>query len=197
MNLENIYHWYTASGALVVELPPETDLQSLMKGLSSLGGLVCFDSSSAAADGFSYAVAAEQPNGDCFLDRFSFVAADPIERFIVPSGNELGDAEPLREVLRQMKRRMAGFSYQTIPGLPPFQGGLAGMLSFAAGLALLGVESKKGQHSEIPLVQFGIYDVVFAFDHKQRKVWCISQGVPGNTPEERRSRSRERFEKHA
>ena len=197
MNLENIYHWYTASGALVVELPPETDLQILVKGLSSLGGLVCFDSSSAAADGFSYAVAAEQPNGDCFLDRFSFVAADPIERFIVPSGNELGDAEPIREVLRQMKRRMAGFSYQTIPGLPPFQGGLAGMLSFAAGLALLGVESKKGQHSEIPLVQFGIYDVVFAFDHKQRKVWCISQGVPGNTPEERRSRSRERFDKHA
>ena len=129
---------------MVVELPPETDLQILVKGLSSLGGLVCFDSSSAAADGFSYAVDAEQPNGARFLDRFSFVAADPIERFIVPSGNELGDAEPIREVLGQMKRRMAGFSYQTIPGLPPFQGGLAGMLSFAAGLALLGVESRKG-----------------------------------------------------
>ena len=109
MQLENIYHWYTASGALVVELPPETDLQILVKGLSSLGGLVCFDSSSAAADGFSYAVDAEQPNGACFLDRFSFVAADPIETFIVPSGNELGDAEPIREVLGQMKRRMSWF----------------------------------------------------------------------------------------
>ena len=65
MQLENIYHWYTASGALVVELPPETDLQILVKGLSSLGGLVCFDSSSAAADGFSYAADAEQPNGAC------------------------------------------------------------------------------------------------------------------------------------
>ena len=196
MKLENIYHWYTASGALVAELPPETELERLMHGLAPLGGLVCFDSSSAASDGLAYGVNTKQAEGDLSLDRFSFVAADPIESFVVPGCADPDDAESIRKVLRQMKSRMAGFSCQTIPGLPPFQGGLAGMLSFDAGLALLGVEYEKSNHSETPLVQFGIYDVVFAFDHKQGKVWAISQGVPSHTPAERRSQSRERFEKH-
>ncbi len=196
MKLEDIYHWYTASGALVAELSPETELVSLMEGLASLGGLVCFDSSSAASGSLAYGVDSEQADRDQSLDRFSFVAADPIESFVVPSGAEPNDTESIREVLRLMKSRLADLSCQTIPGLPPFQGGLAGMLSFDAGLALLGIDHKKGHQSETPLVQVGIYDVVFAFDHKQRKVWCISQGVPGNTPAKRRIRSRERFEKH-
>ncbi len=196
MKLENIYHWYTASGALVAELPPEAGLESLMKGLASLGGLVCFDSSSAAHGHLGSGAEGEQIEGDYSLDRFSFVAADPIESFVVPSCAKPEDAESIREIVRTMKSRLASFSCQTIPGLPPFQGGLAGMLSFDAGLALLGVEYKKGMRSEIPLVQFGLYDVVFAFDHKLRKVWAISQGVPCSTPAERRSRSRERLEKH-
>ncbi len=196
MKLEDIYHWYTASGALVANLSPETELVSLMEGLASLGGLVCFDSSSAASGGLAYGVDPEQAVGEQSLDRFSFVAADPIESFVVPSGAEQDDAESIQEVLQHMKSRLADLSCQTIPGLPPFQGGLAGMLSFDAGLALLGVEQTEGHHSETPLMQFGIYDVVFAFDHKQRKVWAISQGVPGNTPAERRTRGRERFEKH-
>ena len=197
MKLEDIYHWYTASGALVAELSPETELVSLMEGLASLGGLVCFDSSSAASGSLACGVDPEQADGEQSLDRFSFVAADPIESFVVPSCAEPDDAESIQEVLQHMKSRLADLSCQTIPGLPPFQGGLAGMLSFDAGLALLGVEQTEGHHSETPLMQFGIYDVVFAFDHKQRKVWAISQGVPGNTPAERRTRSRERFEKHA
>ncbi len=196
MNLKDIYHWYTASGALVAELSPETEFESVMQGLASLGGLVCFDSSSAASGSLAYGLNAEQADSDQALDRFSFVAADPIESFVVPSGAEQDDAELIREVLRQMKSRIADLSCQTIPGLPPFQGGLAGMLSFDAGLALLGVDYEKGHHSATPLMQFGIYDVVFAFDHKQRKVWAISQGVPENTPVKRRTRSRERFEKH-
>ena len=84
MKLENIYHWYTASGALVAELPPETELERLMHGLAPLGGLVCFDSSSAASDGLAYGVNTKQAEGDLSLDRFSFVAADPIESFVVP-----------------------------------------------------------------------------------------------------------------
>ena len=45
MNLEKIYHWYTASGALVAELSPEINVENLMQALAPLGGLVCFDSS--------------------------------------------------------------------------------------------------------------------------------------------------------
>ena len=146
MKLEDIYHWYTASGALVAELSPETEFESVMQGLASLGGLVCFDSSSAASGSLAYGVNAEQADSEQDLDRFSFVAADPIESFVVPSGAEPDDAESIREVLRQINSRLADLSCQTIPGLPPFQGGLAGMLSFDAGLALLGVDHEKGHH---------------------------------------------------
>ena len=196
MKLENTYHWYTASGALVAELSPETGVESLMQGLASLGGLVCFDSSSAAPGRPGSGADCELKDGDYSLDRFSFVAADPIESFVVPDCADPDDAGSIREIVHKMKNRLSGFSCQTIPGLPPFQGGLAGMLSFDAGLALLGIGYKTGKKSEIPLVQFGMYDVVFAFDHKLRKVWAISQGVPCSTPAERRSRSRERLEKH-
>ena len=55
MKLEKIYHWYTASGALVAELSPETNLEDLMQALAPLGGLVCFDSSSAVVAGPSRA----------------------------------------------------------------------------------------------------------------------------------------------
>ena len=115
MKLENIYHWYTASGALVAELPPETELERLMHGLAPLGGLVCFDSSSAASDGPAYGVNTKQAEGDGSLDRFSFVAADPIEKFVATASTDPDDAESIREIVRKMKSRLAGFSCQTIP----------------------------------------------------------------------------------
>ena len=133
MKLEDVYHWYTASGALVAELPPETELESLMHGIAPFGGLVCFDSSSAVSDGPAYGVKTRQAEGDGSLDRFSFVAADPIEKFVVPDCADPDDAESIREIVRKMKSRLAEFSCQTIPGLPPCQGGLAGTLSFDAG----------------------------------------------------------------
>ena len=196
MKLEKIYHWYTASGALVAELSPETSLENLMQALAPLGGLVCFDSSSAAVAGPSYDASAGSSGGSPSLDRYSFVAADPIATFVVPDGTGSTETKAIRHVLAEADSQLAKFSCQTIPGLPPFQGGLAGMISFDAGLSLLGIDFEKRHGCEVPLLQFGIYDVVFAFDHKQNKVWAISQGVPGKTPADRRARSCDRLEKH-
>ena len=203
MKLEKIYHWYTASGALVAELSPETNLENLMQALAPLGGLVCFDSSSAAVTGPSYDASGgssggspSSSGGSPSLDRYSFVAADPIVTFVVPDGNGGTETKTIQDVLVEADSQLTDFSCQTIPGLPPFQGGLAGMISFDAGLSLLGIEVERGRGSDTPLLQFGMYDVVFAFDHKQNKVWAISQGVPGRTPSDRRACSRDRLEKH-
>ncbi len=196
MKLEKIYHWYTASGALVAELSPETSLENLMQALAPLGGLVCFDSSSAAVAGPSYDASGGSSGGSPSLDRYSFVAADPIATFVVPDGTGSTETKAIRHVLAEADSQLAKFSCQTIPGLPPFQGGLAGMISFDAGLSLLGIDFEKRHGCEVPLLQFGIYDVVFAFDHKQNKVWAISQGVHGKTPADRRARSCDRLEKH-
>jgi para-aminobenzoate synthetase component 1 len=175
MNLEKIYHWYTASGALVAELSPETNLENLMQALAPLGGLVCFDSSSATVTGPSYDASTGSSGKSPSLDRYSFVAADPIVTFVVPDGTGSTKTKTIQHVLEEADSQLANFSCQTIPGLPPFQGGLAGMISFDAGLSLLGIEFERKRGSDVPLLQFGMYDVVFAFDHKQNKVWAFSR----------------------
>mgnify|MGYP001089486957 CR=1 FL=1 len=52
------------------------------------------------------------------LGRFSFLAADPFDYFEIAAGE--GDA------LATAERRLAGWTAETVPELPPFQGGAAG-----------------------------------------------------------------------
>ena len=115
------------------------------------------------------------------MGRYSFVTADPFEYFETPVSGQSDD--PLAEI----ECRLSEFKCAPIAGLPPFQGGAAGLLSYDFARRLERVPAARHDEFEIPALAMGLYDVVVAFDHFADRAWIISQGFP-----ERESRSRRR-----
>ena len=178
--------WFTPSGAVVAELAPGIDAPQVFARLAGAARLVFFDS--ALVD----ATAATEPATAPRLGRHSFVAADPIHSIVVEPGPEA--APRIAAALDAVRGLLADLATATVPGLPPFQGGVAGLVSYECGLARLGVAAASPPAAGVPLVALSVYDVVFAFDHDAGRGWVISQGVPAKGPTARRARATERLE---
>jgi para-aminobenzoate synthetase component 1 len=128
------------------------------------------------------------------LGRWSFVAADPIHSLVVhPAGDLSGTIAAVAEAFAGVRGLLADLATPTIPGLPPFQGGLAGLISYDCGLAALGLPSPPDAAPAVPLLALHLYDVVFAYDHDCERGWFISQGIPARGPEQRRERAAARL----
>lgn len=192
MKLAALRHWYTASGGLVAELPDGLTAGDLFTAFRPLAGLLYLDSSSAGDAEPPPHATADATAAVPQLDRFSFVAADPVFSLALPPGPV--DGGQVRGLLAEAQRLLADCHCPTIPALPPFQGGLAGLLSFDAGLAHLGLPPAGTRQPGASPLHLGVYDVVFAFDHQRRRAWAISQGVPAREPSARRRRAAERLE---
>ena len=178
--------WYTASGAVVAELSPDVDAPSIFRRLAGGPHLAFFDS--AATD----AATAEGESDLPRLGRYSFVAVDPIHSVAVPPGDDA--TAGLRDAFTTLRGLLADLACATIPALPPFQGGIAGLVSYECGLARLGIAPVRPPAFGVPLVSLHVYDVVFAFDHDLGRGWVISQGVPAKGPVARRARAAERLD---
>ncbi len=170
--------WFTASGALVAELTTGDDLIDLLRRSARWPGTLFLDS---ATGSFPRASVMETDPAAGLLDRYSFLAVDPFEWLVID--REKNDAAAIVE------NAIAAHRSPTIPGLPPFQGGVAGLLAYDFGLISVGVNPPKDHIASIPLVVLGSYDVVFAVDHVRGRGWMISQGLPALGPVERRRRA--------
>lgn len=126
---------------------------------------------------------------DPVLGRYSFVAADPFDYFEHPV--EHADS------LAELARRVARFPANTVAGLPPFQGGAAGLLSYDLGRQLEAIPPPAFDEFRIPAVAMGFYDVVLAIDHVERRAWIISQGFPETEPARRLRRAAARLREFA
>jgi para-aminobenzoate synthetase component 1 len=104
------------------------------------------------------------------LGRYSFVTADPFA-FIQVSAGARGGFGPLA-------RPLAEFRCETVPGLPPFQGGAAGLFSYELGRQLERLPPPRLDEFETPALAIGLYDVVVGFDHLEDRAWIVSQGWP-------------------
>ncbi len=119
------------------------------------------------------------------LGRYSFVAADPFEYFEIAADGSDG--------LRELGRRMAQFPAETLLGLPPFQGGAAGLFGYDLGRSLEKLPGARIDEFQVPALAVGFYDVVVAFDHVERRAWIISQGFPLKDPVGRQRRAEQRL----
>lgn len=161
----------TASPALPLVEPLPDDL-SAVEAFQRLAGaphVVFFDSAAF----------------DARLGRYSFVTADPfvwIER-------TADDADPLSEVKRLAER----FTATAVPGLPPFQGGVAGLFGYDLGRTLEPVPAPRYDDLPTPALAVGAYDTVLAFDHVERRGWIVSQGFPEVDPAARSERAAARI----
>jgi len=120
------------------------------------------------------------------LGRYSFLAADPFDLLTLPVG--------AKEPFQQVAAKLDGFKAASLPDLPPFQGGAAGLFSYDLSRSLEKIPPPRFDEFHTPALVVGLYDVVLAFDHAQRRAWIISQGFPETDPSCRERRARERLD---
>lgn len=110
------------------------------------------------------------------LGRYSFLAADPIATFNVERAAYSSD--PFASVRTMIARLNDQFQLERLPDLPPFQGGVAGMLSYELGRCWERISRSGKDEFDLPDAWFGIYDWVIAWDHQQDQAWVIAHGLP-------------------
>jgi para-aminobenzoate synthetase component 1 len=117
------------------------------------------------------------------LSRFSFLSADPcgVVRSkgkvvqVLEAGSWRPAAGDALEVARGWLREMRS---ETQPGLPPFQGGVAGYIGYDYGAVLERVPPTRYDDLALPDVVLGRYDWVIAWDHQAGAAWLISRSGP-------------------
>lgn len=128
----------------------------------------------------------ESASIDHHLGRYSFLAIDPFDVVKVP--------RPKKDALAQLAIALDRYATPTIPDLPPFQGGAAGVLSFELGKCFERLPTARHDEFGIPLVVLGLYDVVLAWDHRTKKAWIVSQGLPEREEAARSDRAQRRMQ---
>jgi para-aminobenzoate synthetase component 1 len=127
--------------------------------------------------------------------RYSYVTADPvivIRGFGARSEISLphtGDNEwaPIDgHALSAAREVIRPFLDDPVPGVPPFQGGLAGYLGYEFAGALERVPPPRQRDRSLPDAVLALYDWVIAWDHDTADAWIISTGVPAPGREGRR-----------
>jgi para-aminobenzoate synthetase component 1 len=110
---------------------------------------------------------------------FSFLMADPIQRWVLPRA-DFG-VDPFPDLVQAWKNHLV----PTIPDLPPFQGGIAGLLGYELGRCWERIPPAKYDEFRLPVLSAGLYDWVVAWDHLAGRCWLISHGW-GEADAERR-----------
>ncbi|MGQ9561955.1 MAG: aminodeoxychorismate synthase component I [Thermogutta sp.] len=128
---------------------------------------------------------------DCRLGRYSFLAADPFQSWVVPSD---APSHLAREVFCEIAATTRLYRQSCRPDLPPFQGGAAGLWSYELNRAFEDVPAASMDDLRTPLLSVGLYDVVLAVDHERQAAWLISQGFPEIEYARRIRRARERLD---
>lgn len=109
------------------------------------------------------------------LGRYSFVTADPF-RWVWPPPRAAGTQ--LSDPFQCLEQELARYRTEPIPGLPPFQGGAAGLFAYDLCHYLERLPRPRFCEFPVPDLAVGLYDWVLAFDHNQNRAWLVSTGYP-------------------
>jgi len=133
------------------------------------------------------------------LGRYSFLTADPA--FIVRSRGAHTDVVDClsgattttnEDALAAVRRLVAPHRFPSVPGVPPFQGGIAGFIAYDWGLTLERLPEPRFDDLAMPDTLLCLYDWVLAWDHVTSRAWLISTGVPEIESAARVTRARTR-----
>jgi para-aminobenzoate synthetase component 1 len=92
-----------------------------------------------------------------------------------------------------LAERLARYAIEPVRGLPPFQGGAAGLFAYDLCHHLERLPRAKHDEFQTPDMVVGLYDCVVALDLAERRAWAISTGLPGPVPGRRHDRAAERM----
>jgi para-aminobenzoate synthetase component I len=141
---------------VVEELTPVPDVMAAVRACRDWPNLLLFDSALRRRS----------------VGRYSFLMADPVETREIAEPH-FGD-DPFAEISLMLNR----LPCDSVPGLPPFQGGLAGLMSYELGRCFERVSAAPHDEFQLPVLAVGLYDWVIAWDHAENRAWIISQGWP-------------------
>jgi para-aminobenzoate synthetase component I len=119
------------------------------------------------------------------LGRFSFLTADPFRTFTIEQPQY--GLDPFDEIRNVLSR--SEFQVESIEGLPPFQGGLAGLLSYELGGCFERLPASPWNEFQMPALQAGLFDWALAWDHDQNRAWVICHGFGDRLGSGRRLKS--------
>jgi para-aminobenzoate synthetase component 1 len=129
------------------------------------------------------------------LGRYSFVTADPFAWLtsfrgdVVLDGRQLTVSDPFLVLADLLGRWRA----QTLPEMPPFLGGAAGLFGYDLCHHLERLPRPRCDEFGVPDLAVGCYDWVAAFDHVRQRAWLVSTGFPETEPDRRQRRATERL----
>jgi para-aminobenzoate synthetase component 1 len=131
--------------------------------------------------------------------QYSFLTADPVavvrsKGFTTEMSRGAEWAAVPGDALSVARSLLPSEPTAPVPGLPPFQGGLAGYIGYDWGAVLEHLPRPRYDDLIIPDVMLGIYDWVIAWDHRAGVAWLISTGLP-DVGRARERRARERMER--
>lgn len=152
-----------AGGPLAVELVPAPDPWDVARKLAHLPHLLFLDSAEKHTE----------------RGRYSYVSA-------VSGGfihNPPSSGTPFRFPFEGFP--FGSFRLPTVLGLPPFQGGLAGLFGYE--LCRRFERVPRNTHDEFGVSQMAVggYDWVVSFDHIQNRAWIVSTGFPMEDEQDR------------
>jgi para-aminobenzoate synthetase component 1 len=136
-------------------------------------------------DGLPYRLLLDSATADARLGRYSFLTADPVA-VVRSKGGEIECLDLVARTRRTdrgdplavLRALIEPHSTPAVAGLPPFQGGAAGFVSYDWGLTLERLPAPRYDDLGLPDVVMAIYDWVLAWDHAQSRAWLISTGIP-------------------
>ena len=152
---------------LVEELVPAPDVMAAVRAVSGWPHLLLLDSA-----------LQREPVG-----RFSFLMADPVETWTLDEA-KFGD-DPFASLRPVLER----WHCEAVHDLPPFQGGIAGLMGYELGRCWERVPAARQDEFQLPVLAAGLYDWVIAWDHRTGRAWVISQGWPEGDEVRRRERA--------
>ncbi len=148
---------------VVQELRPVPRVMDAVRSLADLPRLLLLDSA---------AVHSER-------GRYSFLMADPCDT------EELTAADRTRDPFTRLRGWSQQYRGATIAGLPPFQGGVAGLMSYELGGCWERIPPARHETFQLPVLSAGLYPWVLAWDHLAGRAWLMTHGwsaKPGKDP---------------
>jgi para-aminobenzoate synthetase component I len=130
----------------------------------------------AAVSSWPQPVLLESARRDGPRSRYSFLTADPLWS-LTRQQADYGE-DPFGEV----RARLAAMTAPAIEGLPPFQGGAVGLLSYELGGCWERLPAPPHNEFAIPACTLRIYDWVLAWDHEEDRAWIIAHSLGGEPP---------------
>jgi len=133
------------------------------------------------------------------LGRYSFLACNPRATLkVTREGTFLDDVKQEAPPLAIVDRLLAEYRQAHVAGLPPFQGGLAGFISYDFGRRLEPNARIPDFDPIAPDLMLHHYDAVIGFDHMQERAWIVAtDGAKADRLEEMLKRRPQALGSHA